>query len=389
MSLRIDRRELSAALGKVKPVIQRGSPLPILRMVLLRSRPDASTLTISGTDLRCSVSVEIACETGAEPLAALVDHPRLSELCASEWAETLEVGMEEAGEGRLVVRGETQSRLALGVAEDYPEIAEPPEGGEWMGLRGEAVEAMSRAERWCLGEDERKHRSEQTKFVWVFGAQVGKEPVLGVMGAGEHAGLCRYLPGVVDPSVGHALNREGAGCLAVGKEAVGVIAGLAGGEGIEVLDAEGKHFFRGDGWWASEVKGETDGADIRRFLDNPSLRGDGMRPLPSMVNLLKVLEAAPRRVAGIEKRVMMEVKAVSPEGSRCYINGPDVSWSGEIAADLPPFRTYKPEELVDMLRELDRIAGTDGVVEVGTFMRENLRFEIEDRAVAFVMGVAR
>lgn len=374
MSLRVDRRELGAALARIKPVIRSG-PLEMLRRVRLEKRPDASSLTITGMDLRCSVSAEVACEGGTGGLEAVVDHGRLAEVCSAEWAEQLEVGVGE--DGRLDIRGETRTRLAAYPVADFPSIEPPPEGGEWLGLGAEVVEAIQRAAAWVVADDGKWVSHVQKRFVWVFGAVAGGEPAVAIFGGGDHAGFCRYLPGAVPGALG---------CLAIGRQGALLATGLAGGEGIELLDGEGKHYFRGKGWWASEVKGETNGADIRTFLANPALEGSGMRPLPPLVNVLKVLEAAPKRVAGIRERTMLRIRPVSPSGSTCHLGGEDVSWSGETAADLPAFQTYYPEELGAMLRELDRIAGTEGVVEVGTMKEGALRFEVEDRAVAFIMG---
>lgn len=374
MSARFNRRELGAALAKIKPVIRSG-PLEILRRVRLEKRPDASSLTITGTDLRCSVSAEVACEGGADRLEAVVDHGRLAEVCGAEWAEELEAGVGE--DGKLDVRGETRTRLAVFPVADFPSIEPPPEGGEWLELGAEVIEAIQRAAAWVVADDGKWVGHVQKRFVWVFGTVAGGEPAIAVFGGRDHAGFCRYLPGVVPAALG---------CLAIGRQGALLAAGLAGGAGIELLDGKGRHYFRGKGWWASEVKGETNGADIRTFLDNPALKGSGMRFLPPLVNVLKVLEAAPKKVAGTRERTMLRIRPVSPSGSTCYLSGEDVSWSGETAADLPAFQTYYPEELGAMLRELDRIAGTERVVEVGLMREGALRFEIEDRAVAFVMG---
>lgn len=372
MSLRVDRRVLGAALAKIRPVVRGSSPVEILRSVLLTSRPDASTLTITGTDLRLTVSVEIVCETGTEALEALVDPGRLADLCSSEWAEGLELGMGE--DGRLVIKGETQTRLACLPVEDFPVVSEAPEEG-WVGLSPEVVEAMGRAVSWAVGEHERRHVPTLAKYVWMFGAE--GEGRVGIFGGGEHASLVRYLSG---PEID---------VFGIGRECAALVAGIGKGETVEMSSSGTRHFFRGAGWRVSEAKGETDGADPRRWLSDPRLRGDGMRPLPSMGNLLRVLDAMPRKVAGIEQRVMLEVKPTSPSGSRCYITSHDVAWSGEIPADLPPYRTYMAEDLVGMLKELDRIAGTEHTVKVGLFRNYNLRFEIEGEAVAFLSGVVQ
>ncbi len=379
MSLQVNRREMVTALAKIKPVIRVG-PLEMLRRVHLLSRPDASLLTISSTDLRCSVSVEVACQGGGEALEAVVDYGRLAEACSSDWAEslTLEIGVD----GRLDVAGGARTRLACFLVDDFPGIQAPPEGGEWMGMGAEVVEAIGRAAPWCGGDGEgRRFTSVQSKFVWVFATVEGEEPAMGVFGADRdgHSALCLYVPGVAP---------VGLGCLALGKDGARLLVGLAEEGGVFVLDGEGKHWFRGEGWWASEVKGETDGADIRRFLESPQLEGYGMRRL-AVEEVARVLAAAPQGVTGgaDKKRGLFKIVPVSPSGSRCYLEGAEVTWSAELAADLPAFKIYEPELLVAVLKELGRCAGADGAVEVGVFGKFNLRFEVEGRALALVSGV--
>lgn len=387
MSLRVDRLALKTALAKVKPVIRAG-PLGILRRVLLSSRPDASGLTISATDLRCSVAVEIARQGSAEALEAVVDHGRLAEVCAAEWTEELELGVGE--DGRLDVVGGARTRLACFPVDESPTVLPPPEGGEWMELRAGVVEAISRVAPWCTGEMEKRHVSVQARFVWVFGIKVAEESVLGICGAGEHACLCLYLPPFLgEPAREHLLNREGAECLALGKDGAGLVVGLAGGEGIEALDGERRHWFRGGGWWASETKGETDRADIRTFLEHRSVEGFGMRELSAVKEIIRALGAAPRGVAGIGSgtRGLLKLVPASPSGCHCYLTGAEVSWSAEMAADLPAFKTYEVAALVGILRELYRCAGVDGAVEAGMFQKDGLRLEVEGRALALLTGV--
>jgi DNA polymerase-3 subunit beta len=95
VSVTLNRPELLRALKLASQIAGNGKVVPMLANVLLRGN-GAGRLTVSATDLRVSLSAELACTFG-DAIGIVIDAKKLHELVANASADDISIGIESNG----------------------------------------------------------------------------------------------------------------------------------------------------------------------------------------------------------------------------------------------------------------------------------------------------
>lgn len=119
MSVTLNRPELLRALKLASQIAGNGKVVPMLANVLLRSN-GAGRLTVSATDLRVSLSADLACTFG-DSLGIVIDAKKLHELVANASADDISIGIESNG-WATIKSGKVTFKIAGQPDANFPSI---------------------------------------------------------------------------------------------------------------------------------------------------------------------------------------------------------------------------------------------------------------------------
>lgn len=360
----VSRKELSDALQALRPIVKKAGNA-ILKSVLMRadSCPDAPCLTISATNMETTLSLEIAREDGAEDFAALVDLDRLAAFVAADWAETVSLSL---AKGRLEAEGRTTVRMVIEPIENYPELPKPP-GGAGIMLPHAVIEEIGYAKGFVNTDEKRRGGWERVLHVFT-----GVTLVDVLAGNGHRAWWRR------------GLGEEAPADFAIGltPETVSHLVAQAGKGAVCVRSGGRQDFFSGPGFLLAQTRPVHDPPPLE-WLNEAACQPEEWSELPQLGNILPVVEAvtleagerSPVIFTGNGGETLVSVKSDMVEAE------------GMIAGELPVYKTGYPDDLLSVLKALDRVSGTDHKIEVGRFGHGHLRFRIEGLAEALVSGM--
>lgn len=359
----VDRRDLAEALGRLKPLVKK--PLnPVLGCVLMEAitRPDGEWLELTATDTHQTLSLEIACERGSGEDFALVSLAPLAAFVTQDTSDRLTLSL---AQGRLVVEGKTSVRIALKGDESlFPAIPEEM-GGEAVDLPSEIVpEAVA-----IRGLVEKESRNAWPSLVHL----VEREGKLDLCaGAGRAFFWRRGLEAAVPKGFAVGLTAETAAMLT---DLAGP-ASFVAGEHRLLISAQGFRLAQRNLEGGQLPEGRL--SQVAKFAEE---EGE-WEELASVAEILPVLKA-----------VTMEAELRAPlhiyfEGERTLasVRTDAVEAEGCLPGRWPRHKTGYPEDLIAILKALNRVAGPEGKIEVAQLQQHFLRFRTEG-ALGFVSGM--
>lgn len=366
-TLTVDRKEFADALRSLKPIVKSAGNA-ILRGVLMRSvsRPDGEFLTISATNMGNTLSLEIARQGGPEDFLVLVDLGRLEGFASADWGEELSLTLGRGRAGRLEVEGRTTARFVVEPPENYPEPPTPPaeRPGE-VALPYVVVEEIGRA-RPFINTDAKVYGGWQ-KVLHLFERE-GRVEVFA--GSGHRAW---WRQGLVE-SPGFAVGLT--------PETAALLVAQAGKAGFSVWSGERQDFFAGPGYLLSQTRPEHEGLPLG-WLTDTGMQPEAWQEMPRLGVVLPVVEAVSLEAGERSPLLLTE------DGDKMLASTKSdlVDREGVIPGRLPIYKTGYPDDLLAILRELDRVAGAERPVEVGRFGHGHLRFRVAGVAEALVSGM--
>lgn len=150
MSITLNRPELLRALKLASQIAGNGKTIPILASVLLRSS-GSGRVTVSATDLRVSLSADLACTIG-DAFGVVIDAKKLHELVNNASADDISITI-EANHWATIKSGKVTFKIAGQPDAHFPSIPSPT-GAEFVTVENAMLREMIARTMFAASDDD-------------------------------------------------------------------------------------------------------------------------------------------------------------------------------------------------------------------------------------------